>query len=394
MQHTVKSLINFIKDFKKYSNIKEGPKLKKYFLVAVPVLILFIIIATLAARVQERKRLQALESSEKTDQAFPVKVIETRYTDVSSFVRSSAVIQAWQEALISSEVSGKVKSLYAKVGDHLEPGSPILKIDDEMFGYRVEDAEGRILQLEASYQTSKNDLKRKESLFKGKVISLYEIELVRAKEKTDRGLLASAQAVLKIARRDLRETLIKSPISGILAERLVDLGTDVTKGQKIASVVYIDRVKVTIGATEKERAKIEEGQSVQITTVPYPEKIYKGSVYSVGMKADDATLTFPAEIVVENNQGPLQKPGMVARVAIETAMHRGVIVISQESLIKASDDYFVWSIKDGRARKVRVDPGITVGSQIIVQKGLKPETLLVTFGHENLFEGSPVKIIE
>ena len=386
--------MNIKDNINKFSSKKKGSRRKNIFLVSICVLVLFFIVVTLTVRVQKRKRLQALESSDKTDQAFPVKVTKTRNTDVSSFIRSSAVIQPWQEAIISSEVSGKVKSLHAKVGDQLQAGSPILKIDDEMLGYRVEDAQGRILQLEASHQTSKNDLERKEQLFKEKVISLYDIEMARSREKTDRGLLASAQAGLKIARRDLRETLIKSPISGILAERLEDLGTDVSKGQKIASVVYIERVKITIGATGDERAETAEGQSAQVTTDLYPEKVYKGTVYSVGMKADAATLTFPVEVVVQNNQGPLLKPGMVARVAIETAMHRGVVIIPREILTKASDGYFVWSVQEGSARKVRVEPGDFVGSQIIIKKGLQPETLLVTFGYENLFEGSPVKIVD
>ncbi len=378
---------------KTFSKTRSAGKRNKVILAAVLVLIV-LIIATLSARIQKRKKLQALEKSEKTEQAFPVKVTEIHYSDIASFVRSSAVIQAWQEAVVSSEVSGKVKTLYAKVGDRLEPGAPILKIDDEMLQYRLEEAQAKILQLEANHQYSNNDLRRKEELFKGKIISLYDLELARAKEKSDQGLLASAQAALKIARRTLRETLIKSPFSGILAERFVALGSNVVTGQKIAVLVDIDRVKIRIGATEKEWSVIREGQAVKVTTALNPGKIYTGSVYSMGLKADDATLTFPVEIVVWNNQEPLLKPGIFARVEIQTEMHRNVIIVPGEIVSKASDSSFVWAVESGRAKKIAVEPGAVVDSSIIIKKGLNPGDRIVTLGQENLFNGSPVKIIE
>jgi len=71
----------------------------------------------------------------------------------------------------------------AKVGDKLSKGDIILKIDDEILRYRLEDSMGRKLQLEANYENSKNDLNRKENLYKDKVISFYDLEQSRAKEK-------------------------------------------------------------------------------------------------------------------------------------------------------------------------------------------------------------------
>ena len=62
----------------------------------------------------------------------------------------------------------------------------------------------------------------------------YDLEIARAKEKADKGLFLSAQATVDIAKRDLRETEIRSPIDGILADRYVDLGTNVSAGQKVA----------------------------------------------------------------------------------------------------------------------------------------------------------------
>jgi membrane fusion protein (multidrug efflux system) len=197
-----------------------------------------------------------------------------------------------------------------------------------------------------------------------------------------------------MARRDLRETLITSPIHGILAERTVDIGTNVSLGTKVATVVEIDRVKIRVGVSEKEIAEIKEGLGVSVQTDAYPGKSYIGSVYSVGTKADDATLSFPVEIVVVNNQGAVLKPGMVARAAIKTGTYENAISLPQEAVMENEGRHFVWTVKADRAHKVLIIPIDLVGSDIILKDGLKPGQLVVVSGHERLFEGCRVQIIQ
>jgi RND family efflux transporter MFP subunit len=360
----------------------------------VPVLLLLLIASLLTSRIIERKRLQSIDTLAKTENILPIKVMEAQTGNIAKLVRYSGILQAWQKAIILSEVAGKVKSITAKVGDSLEPGSPILKIDDEMLKYTVEQAEANVLQLEANHETSERELARKKSLFKNRVISDFEFDIARAKKKADRALLDSAKASLKMARRDLRETLITSPIRGILAERTVDIGTNVSLGTKVATVVEIDRVKIRVGVSEKEIAEMKEGLEVSVETDAYHGKSYIGSVYSVGTKADDATLSFPVEIVVVNNQGAVLKPGMVARAAIKTGTYENAISLPQEPVMENEGRHFVWTVKADRAHKVLIIPIDLVGSDIILKEGLKPGQLVVVSGHERLFEGCRVQIIE
>jgi membrane fusion protein (multidrug efflux system) len=368
--------------------------LRKNIMILLPVLVIVLIIIILTIRVRERKRIQALEATKKTEKIQPVKVLETHYMDIMRFVKSSGVVHAWEEAIISSEVSGKVQAIYAKTGDRLEQGASILKLDDEMLGYAVEQAEANIMQLEGNYEASKKDLQRKRGLFDDKVISELEFDLAKAKEKVDRGLLDAARASLKIAKRDLRETLIESPISGILAERLVDIGTDVSKGAKVATVVSIDKIKIKVGISESEIAEIQEGQPVRVEADAFPEKIFHGKVYSVGMKADDETLTFPVEASVVNSSRPILKPGMVARIAIQSGNHSAVIALPQDLLFSLADKTFVWVVQDGVAKKTEVTPGPIIDSRIIIKAGLQPGDPVVIAGQQGLFEGSKVKIRE
>jgi membrane fusion protein (multidrug efflux system) len=371
---------------------KKRERTRNFLWIGLPCLLLFIVVVLISSRIIERKKLQALDSSAKAESIIPVKIMKVQPGPVTKYIKSSGVIRAWQQAVILSEVMGKVKSISAKVGDLLDPGSPILKIDDELLQYAVEQAKAQVLQLEANMETSISEFERKKSLFQKKVISELEFDLVKAKEKADRAMLDSARAAFKIARRDLRNTLIKSPLRGILAEQTVDIGSNVGVGTKAATVVDITSVKIKLGISEKEIGKIMEGQTVAVETDAYPGEKYAGSVYSVGTMADDFTLTFPVEIVVLNNQGLILKPGMTARISINIGSYPSAIALPQEAVIEENAQSFVWTINSNHAHKVYLSPADIIGSQVVFTEGLDAGRLVIVTGMERLFEGVSVQV--
>jgi len=351
---------------------------QKRLWIIIPLVVVLLFISLLAERAIKKKALQKSDASIKTESLVPVKVVKAKPGDISKFIKYSGVIQARQQARILSEVSGKVKSINAKVGDPLEPGDPILKIDDEVLRYTVEQAEANVLQLEAAHDMGKKDLDRKRNLF----------------EKTKRALLKSAIASLKIAQRELRETLIKSPLKGILAERTVDIGSNVGLGTMVATVVAIDKVKIKIGVSEQAVARLQKDQEVIIETDAYPGKKYKGTIDSVGTKADDKTLSFPAEIMINNDNGPILKPGMVARTTINTDNFSNVISLPEEAIYENNGVYYAWTIKDKTAHKTKIIPSSFIGTKVVISKGIRPNQIVVISGRERLLEGSQVQIID
>jgi RND family efflux transporter MFP subunit len=314
--------------------------------------------------------------------------------DIIEYSEANGVAQAWQEADISSEVSGKVQAIFAEVGDTLKAGAPLFKLNDELLTLQVEKARSLVTQLEGNYLSSKRDLSRKEKLYKDGVVAEWDLDLARAKEKADRGLLEGAQTSLKIAQRDLRETTIRSPIDGSLAERLIDIGTTVTPQMKVATVVYTSKIRIRIGVSEHVVSKIRKGQPVTISVDAFPHEVYQATVFSVGMKADEATLTFPVEVALVNDREPSLKPGMVGRLKIQTENHSQVILIPQDVIRTETGTPVVFVVKEDRARTVTITPGRSIASQIIVKEGLSPGDLLVTVGSQTIADGEMVVVKE
>jgi RND family efflux transporter MFP subunit len=365
-------------------------KIKNKKIVITIAILLIIPILFLLNRGRDRKSgvPQDESISEAIATMVEVETISTR--NILEFIESNGIVKAWQEAEISPEVSGKVKTTHAEVGDYLKSGDPIFKLDDELLKLKVEKARALVTQLEGHYLTSKRDIARKETLFQDGVISDLDLDLAKAKEKADRGLLEGAQVSLKIAQRDLRESTIRSPIKGTLAERLIDIGTTVSPQMEVASVVDASKVRIRIGVSEKEIHKIKKGQGVKVHLDAFPQEEYQGTVFSVGIKANENSLTFPVEVEIINNREPKLKPGMVARLKIQTGNHSQVVVIPQEFILNEEGNLFVFVIQDSVAHKVKITPGSIINSEVIVEEGLSPGDLLITVGSHTISEGTKV----
>jgi len=368
-------------------------KIKNKKIVITIAILLIIPILFLLNRGRDGK--SAVPQDESINEAIATMVeVETISTrNILEFIESNGIVKAWQEAEISPEVSGKVKTIHAEVGDYLESGDPIIKLDDELLKLKVRKARALVTQLEGHYLTSTRDIARKEALFQDGVISELDLDLAKAKEKADRGLLEGAQVSLKIAQRDLRESTIRSPIKGTLAERLIDIGTTVSPQMEVASVVDASKVRIRIGVSEKEIHKIKKGQGVKVHLDAFPQEEYQGTVFSVGTKANENSLTFPVEVETINNREPKLKPGMVARLKIQMGNHSQVVVIPQEFILNEEGNLFVFVIQDSVAHKVKINTGSIINSEVIVEEGLSPGDLLITVGSHTITEGTRVKTL-
>ena len=364
-------------------------KSRKIFLVIAILLIIPILFLLNRGRDGKSAVPQDESISEVIATMVEVETISSR--NILEFIESNGIVKAWQEAEISPEVSGKVKTIHAEVGDYLKSGDPIFKLDDELLKLKVRKARALVTQLEGHYLTSTRDIARKEALFQDGVISELDLDLAKAKEKADRGLLEGAQVSLKIAQRDLRESTIRSPIKGTLAERLIDIGTTVSPQMEVASVVDASKVRIRIGVSEKEIHKIKKGQGVKVHLDAFPQEEYQGTVFSVGTKANENSLTFPVEVEIINNREPKLKSGMVARLKIQTGNHSQVVVIPQEFILNEEGNLFVFVIQDSVAHKVKINTGPIINSEVIVEEGLSPGDLLITVGSHTITEGARVK---
>jgi len=205
--------------------------------------------------------------------------------------------------------------------------------------------------------------------------------------------MKAAESQLTLAKKQLDDTKIKAPISGMINKRFVDVGTMVNPGTPVANIVDISTLKVLLNVSEKDAFQIKPGQQAEITTDVYPGVIFYGKVDNIASKADEAH-TYLVEVKLPNESRHPLKAGMFATVVFTGQSNQESLAIPRESLVGSIKDAYVYTVQNKIAKLRNVVIGKTSGNFLEVLSGLKENDIIVVNGQNNLSDNSKVVIIK
>ncbi len=322
----------------------------------------------------------------------PVETVVVQMGAVVDTVRATGTVFPRHDVVISSQTAGTVTAVYIEVGNRVKKGDPLVQVDPEMKELALRQAEARLLEARAAFEKAKRDLERHRKLFESKDISEFVYESARLQKESAEAAYLTAKANVQMARRQLKDARIESPVDGFVAARLVDLGTTVAPGAPVAKVVDIDEVKVKFGVPERDVVKIAKGQVATVRVDALKGRSFTGTVSAVGPQADLATRTFPVEVVVQNPEHRL-KAGMVARVSVAAGSVENLPLIPKSALLERAGETIVFVVQGEVAHKRVPELGLESNGRIAVLAGVEPGDQVVVLGQENLVEGTRVKVV-
>ena len=332
------------------------------------------------------------EDKASREEAVPVEIQTVERTTLTQAISSVGTVEAWHDVTVSAEAAGKVVEVRADEGDPVKQGATIIRLDDELSALGVAQADAQVAMAKANHEKAKRDLKRNEELFGTQDITESQIEMARLAVETAEAGLRSAEVMLKIARRQLADTKVKSPIRGKVAERYLDRGEMVSPGMPVATVVDLSRIRVETTVSEEEIAQIEKGQQAYLTVDAYPDERFEGKISKVGLKADRQTRSFPVEIEMSDNKDEKLKSGMIARVEIEIKTYSDVILILQDAIVERMGERIVYVVENDRAARRPLILGRRADEWIVAEGGLEVGDQLVVAGQERLSSGKQVEV--
>jgi RND family efflux transporter MFP subunit len=309
----------------------------------------------------------------------PVTVAEVAKERLSESVSLVGTITANNDVAIVSETQGRVTKVSANIGDYVQAGSTIVQVDDEL-------KQAAYATAEVNFEKAKKDLDRFESLIKENSISDTQLEGARLAFK-------SAEAQYIVARRQFNDTKIKSPISGILSSRPVDVGTMIQNNNTVANVVDISKLKVKLNVSEQDAFRIKVGDKVDVTTEVYPGVTFEGKVSTISSKADDAH-TYPVEVVLANSSTHPLKAGMFGRVSLVSVKDHESVTIPRQALVGSTKKPQVYVVDNGFARLRDIVVGAQVGTNLEVLSGVRQAETIVLSGQNNLKDSVAVTVLK
>lgn len=205
--------------------------------------------------------------------------------------------------------------------------------------------------------------------------------------------LEQAKLQQQLQNKNLSDTKLYSPISGILLKKMAEVGEIVGVGTPLFVISDIKKVKVLAYIPESEIQFVKLGQ-IATVFVPAIEKNIEGKVIEVGSSADAASRTFTVKIEV-NNPDLLLRPGMIAEAKIPTNHNVSKILLPTETICHDLNNQpyvFVADKASNKAFKRNISVGKLIQNKIEITQGINEGDLVITAGQNKLTDGSIISI--
>lgn len=275
---------------------------------------------------------------------------------------------------IAPQSVNRIKSINVEIGDFVSAGQVVARMD--------------VLNLDQAKLQMVND-----STELARIKSLYEVGGV---SKSDLDAITLSYKVRKAAYENLLEnTVLRSPISGVITARNYDKGDMFGMGQPIFTVQQITPVKLLVAISESEYTKVKKGQKVTLVVDALPGESFDGTISRLYPTMDAATHTFNVEVKVPNYNRRL-RPGMYAKVTVNFGKNNSVI-IPDKAVVRqqGAGDKFVYILnEDNTVTFKKVSLGVRLGNEYEVLSGVQEGERVVTDGQLRIRDGVEVEVVE
>ena len=257
--------------------------------------------------------------------------------NISQTVSANGTINPVTLVSVGTQVSGMVKKLYVDFNSKVQKGQILLELDNALLAAQQKQSEANVQNAEASLELTTSNEARARDLFKQEYVSKQELDSAVQAKKSAEAQLKLAQATVERDRANLAYSVIRSPVSGVVVDRSVDVGQTVAASLQTPTLFKIaqDLSKMQIDANfaEADIGNIRVGQTVRFTVDAFTNRSFKGVVKLIRLNPTTVSnvVTYDAVINVDNPEQVLL-PGMTAYVNIAVAERKDVLLVPNAAL--------------------------------------------------------------
>ena len=350
----------------------------------------------------------------------PQRIAVDRSVDLSGTLISP------DQARVSSEVAGKVMDVLVEIGQEVNDGQPLVKLDTTELNLALERAESALRQTEAQLGVSSSQpdripsdediasvrtaaanrddaraqLERAQELLSKGLMSKADMDTAQTRVKVTEAAYQSARenvASLKASLQDRRaswdlakkkfaDAIVRAPLAGAISERTVQRGEYIRENTQIATIVRMNPLKFRTAVQEKYANMIHQNQPVQFSVEAFPDQTFTGKIAFISPAVDQASRTFAAEVLVDNPARKL-KPGFFAQGHVNIGRDQDVIAVPEETISSLAGVSSVFVVKDNVVRQQTVELGLKAGKLVEVLSGLKGDEIIAASNLNQLVTG-------
>ncbi len=336
--------------------------------------------------------------------------------DIEQNVTANGTINPVSLVNVGTQVSGRVKKIYADYNDQVKKGQVLLELEDELFKAQIAASLGNVKNNEASLELAKANEARMRSLFEKEYVSKQELDQSVQALKSAEAQLSTTRAQLKRDQTNYSYSIIKSPVSGVVVDRVVDVGQTVAASLQTPTLFKIaqdlSKMQIDTSFAEADIGHIQVGQVAKFNVDAFPNTNFEGVVKQIRLNPTNTANVVTYNIVVSVDN-PDQKllPGMTAYVNINFAKHENVLLVpnaalrykpkneemklatkkdkkSDDNKLKTKGDSLgsgkIYVLRNNKPEMIRVKTSITNGKFTeIITSDIKPNEFVITADMSN-----------
>jgi len=307
---------------------------------------------------------------------------------------------------VGTQVSGTIQTLHADFNDRVKLGQVLAELDPSLFRAALDQSTANLANVQASLKLAEANAGRTRALFEKGYVARADWDQAEQAVSGARAQVSAAQAMVKRDQTNLRYSVIKSPVSGIVVSRNVDVGQTVAATFQTPVLFTIaenlQRMQIDTTVAEADVGGIKVGQIGTFTVDAFPGREYRGRVRQIRLNSQvlQNVVTYNVVLDVANPDETLL-PGMTAFVNIAVEKRQNVLRVPLSALrykpakgepdkdkgllklkVTQSNEKTVYQLKDGQALPIVIKPGLSDNKYIEMLTGdLHPGDALIT---ENL----------
>lgn len=308
----------------------------------------------------------------------PVEVVELKPVRVQESIAAVGSLRSNESVVLRPEVSGRIASIGFRDGQSVRRGQLLVALDATL-------NEAEVAQARAEFDLASSNLKRTDDLASKNFVS-------SSAQDQAASTVQVAEARLKLAEARLAKMRIVAPFDGVVGIRNVSIGDYVKDGAELVNIEDIRTLKVDFRLPERYFTQLKAGLPVEVVADALPGARYVGSVDAINPRVDASGRSLEVRAKLDNTDGRL-RPGMFARVLVLLGDRPNALMVPEEAVVPLGDDFFVFTVVDGKAKRIRVKLGVRREAQVELLEGVSAGDLVVTAGIRVQRDGQPVRVL-
>lgn len=325
------------------------------------------------------KSEQEPTSSKPKETVSQVKIQEIETIQESENIKVLGIVMSESEARPSFKTGGIISKTFVKEGDLVTKGQLLATLE-------MEEINAQVKQAEEGLQKALRDKNRVNNLFKDSVATLEQFQNVNTAYEM-------AKRTSEIASFNQKHSVVRSPIAGKIIKQIMHSGEVTGPGNPIFAILGVGNKDWIIksGLTDRDWARTNENDKVNIMLDAYPGQVFKGLISEKSSVGGNTSGTFDVNIRFIDKPKNLAA-GLIANISITSDRKEKFTVIPVEALVKSNgQSATVFTAQDGKAKLTNIRISKLLGDKVAVASGLEGISNVVTIGAMYLEDGDNIK---